>query len=144
VSEVMSLAHGDLATRSIETVLQLAPSLPPIQGDRIQLQQVMLNLVMNASEAMAGNVGGTRSLTIRTISAGGRIHVSFIDRGPGFPPDLHEKLFEPYFTTKPQGLGLGLSISRSIIAAHHCNLWGVGTPGRGASFHLSLQRSGDG
>jgi signal transduction histidine kinase len=144
VREIMSLAHGDLATRSIETVLQLAPSLAPIQGDRIQLQQVMLNLVMNASEAMAGNVGGTRRLTIRTIGAGGRIHVSFIDRGPGFPPDMHDKLFEPYFTTKPQGLGLGLSISRSIMAAHHGKLWGVGTPGRGASFHISLPRSPEG
>jgi len=66
-----------------------------------------------------------------------------IDRGPGFPADMHEKLFEPYFTTKPQGLGLGLSISRSIISAHHGKLWGVGTPKRGASFHISLPRSPD-
>ena len=144
VGEVMSLAHGDLATRSIEATLQLAPTLPPIQGDRIQLQQVLLNLVMNASEAMAGNVSGERKLTVRTIGAGGKVHISVIDRGPGFPADMHEKLFEPYFTTKPQGLGLGLSISRSIISAHHGKLWGVGTPGRGASFHISLPRSQDG
>jgi two-component system, LuxR family, sensor kinase FixL len=143
VRDVMSLAHGDLATRSIEAALQLGSDLPPIHGDRVQLQQVMLNLVMNASEAMAGNVGGARKLTIRTISAGGRVHISVIDRGPGFPPDMHDKLFEPYFTTKPQGLGLGLSISRSIIAAHHGKLWGVGTPGRGASFHISLPRNTD-
>jgi signal transduction histidine kinase len=144
VGEVMSLAHGDLATRSIEATLQLAPTLPPIQGDRIQLQQVLLNLVMNASEAMAGNVSGERKLTVRTIGAGGKVHISVIDRGPGFPADMHEKLFEPYFTTKPQGLGLGLSISRSIISAHHGKLWGVGTPKRGASFHISLPRSPDG
>ena len=143
VGEVMSLAHGDLATRSIEATLQLAPTLPPIQGDRIQLQQVLLNLVMNASEAMAGNVSGERKLTVRTIGAGGKVHISVIDRGPGFPADMHEKLFEPYFTTKPQGLGLGLSISRSIISAHHGKLWGVGTPKRGASFHISLPRSPD-
>ena len=144
VRDVMSLAHGDLATRSIEATLQLAPALPPIQGDRVQLQQVLLNLVMNASEAMAGNVSGERKLTVRTIGAGGKVHISVIDRGPGFAVDMHEKLFEPYFTTKPQGLGLGLSISRSIIAAHHGKLWGVGTPGRGASFHVSLPRSQDG
>jgi signal transduction histidine kinase len=138
VREVYSLAHGDLATRSVDTLLQLAPDLPRVQGDRVQLQQVMLNLIMNASEAMAGNVSDARKLIIRTASAGGRVHVSFLDRGPGFAPEMHDKLFEPYFTTKPQGLGLGLSISRSIVLAHGGKLWGVGTPGHGASFHLSL------
>jgi two-component system sensor kinase FixL len=138
VREVMSLARGDLATRSIEVALQLAPELPPVQADRIQLQQVMLNLVMNAAEAMAGTRSEERRLTVRTLAADGRVYVSFTDHGAGFALDMHEKLFEPYYTTKAQGLGLGLSISRSIIAAHGGRLWGVGTPGRGATFHITL------
>jgi len=138
VREVLSLAHGDLATRSIETVAQLAPALPAIHGDRIQLEQVMLNLIMNASEAMATSAAEVRRLTVRTAAVDGRVYVSFVDQGPGFEPGQHEKLFEPYYTTKPQGLGLGLSISRSIILAHHGRLWGVGTPGRGATFHIAL------
>jgi signal transduction histidine kinase len=138
VREVMSLARGDLATRSIEAVLQLAPEVPPVQADRIQLQQVMLNLVINAAEAMAGARGEDRRLIVRTLAVDGQVHVSFTDHGPGFVPDMHEKLFEPYYTTKRHGLGLGLSISRSIIAAHGGRLWGVGTPGRGATFHIAL------
>ena len=136
VQEVLSLAHGDLATRSVAVALQLAPELPPVRGDRIQLQQVMLNLILNAAEAMAAVE--ERQLTVRTRLADRLVHVSFVDRGPGFAADMHEKLFEPYYTTKPQGLGLGLSISRSIMAAHGGRLWGVGTPGRGAAFHLAL------
>jgi signal transduction histidine kinase len=139
VREVLSLAHGDLATRGIEAVPQLAAGLPAIEGDRVQLEQVMLNLIMNAGEAMAAVPGEERSLTIRTMAAAdGGVHLTFIDRGPGFAPDLYEKLFEPFYTTKPQGLGLGLSISRSIILAHGGRLWGSAVPGRGASFHIAL------
>jgi len=138
VQEVLSLAQGELATRSIETALRLAPALPEIKGDRVQLQQVMLNLILNAAEAMAASRNGDRRLTVQTIAADGRVCVSFVDQGSGFDPGLHEKLFEPYYTTKPQGLGLGLSISRSILLAHGGQLWGVGTPGRGATFHVIL------
>ena len=138
VREALSLAHGDLATRGVEAELQLASELPAVEGDPIQLQQVMLNLIMNASEAMAGARGEQRRLKLRTITAAGSVHISVIDNGPGFPAEVYEKLFEPFYTTKPQGLGLGLSISRSIIAAHGGKLWGVSKPGRGASFHLSL------
>ncbi|HWM43427.1 MAG TPA: MASE1 domain-containing protein [Burkholderiales bacterium] len=138
VQEVLSLAQGDLATRSIETVLQLAPTLPAIQGDRVQLEQVMLNLILNAGEAMVASTAEDRRLMVRTRAVDGHVYVSFVDHGPGFDPAMHEKLFEPYYTTKPQGLGLGLSISRSIILAHGGRMWGVGTPGRGATFHISL------
>ena len=136
VREVMSLAHGDLATRSIAAELRFEPLLPAIRGDRIQLQQVMLNLIMNAAEAMAG--GEKRRLAVRTAAAEGCVCVSFADSGAGFAPELHEKLFEPYYTTKPLGLGLGLSISRSIVAAHGGRLWAVPTPGGGATFHIAL------
>ncbi len=138
VREVLSLAHGDLATRSVETVLQLAPGLPRIEGDRVQLQQVMLNLIMNAGEAMAACEPSERRLLIRTAPSAGYVRVSFSDRGPGFPPAQHDRLFEPFYTTKAQGLGLGLSISRSIVAAHGGRLGGRSTDGRGATFFLSL------
>jgi signal transduction histidine kinase len=138
VLEALSLAHGDLATRGVQVELRLAAELPAIRADRVQLEQVMLNLIMNAGEAMAGGVAGKRRLTVRTAAGDGQVHLSFADQGPGFEPAAHEKLFEPYYTTKPQGLGLGLSISRSIIAAHGGRLWGAGAPGRGATFHIAL------
>ena len=126
---MLSLAHGDLTTRGIEPVLKLAPRPPLIHGDRVQLEQVMLNLMLNAAEAMAAQAGAERTLTVRTSGAAPWVHMSFTDRGPGFAAELIEKLFEPFYTTKPQGLGLGLSISRSIIRAHGGRLWGAATPG---------------
>jgi signal transduction histidine kinase len=136
--EVLSIARGDLVTRGVEIVLELQERLPAVQGDPVQLQQVMLNLLMNASEAMAQSASRDRILRVRTSSAGGEVHMSFIDRGTGFKPDLGEQLFEAFYTTKPQGLGLGLSISRSIVAAHGGRLWGVTIGGQGATFHLVL------
>ena len=138
IREVMTLAHGDLVTRGIQAELRLAPILPPVKGDRIQLEQVMLNLIMNAAEAMTGPASTERMLTVSSIAVDGRAYLSFADRGPGFLPEMHEKLFEPYYTTKAQGLGLGLSISRSIILAHGGRMWGVSSPGRGATFHIAL------
>jgi signal transduction histidine kinase len=138
VQETLSLANGDLTTRSIQTLTQLAPALPAVRGDRVQLQQVMLNLIMNACEAMAGIRTEERKLTVRTLAADGRVYLTVTDHGPGFAPEEHERLFEPYYTTKPHGLGLGLSISRTIVAAHGGKLWGVGTPGAGATFHVAL------
>ena len=138
VLEVLSLAHGDLATRSVRVELRLAAELPAIRGDRVQLEQVMLNLIMNASEAMAATENGRRRLKVRTAASDGSVHISFADRGSGFDPAVHERLFESYYTTKPQGLGLGLSISRSIVLAHGGRLWGAGAPGQGATFHIAL------
>ena len=138
VREVLSLAHGELATRSIDLNLELAPELPAIHGDRIQLEQVMLNLVMNGSEAMAAVRPETRRLTVMTRATDRNVHISVADRGPGFAADAADKLFEPYYTTKAQGLGLGLSISRSIVLAHGGQLWGVGKAGIGATFYIAL------
>jgi signal transduction histidine kinase len=142
VREALGIVHGDLITRAVEVVPQLAAGLPALAGDRVELQQVMLNLILNACEAMSGAEPGSRSLTVRSRTAEGGVQVSFIDRGPGFPAGQHEKLFEPFYTTKPQGLGLGLSISRSIVLAHGGRLWGSATPGRGASFHIYLPARG--
>jgi signal transduction histidine kinase len=138
VRETLSLAQGDLATRSIAPVLKLAPGTLAIHGDRIQLEQVMLNLILNGAEAMAGHTAAERTITVRSAGNDSWVYVSFADRGPGFAPDLIEKLFEPFYTTKPQGLGLGLSISRSIVLAHGGRLWGASHAAHGASFHIAL------
>ena len=142
VHEVLGIVHGDLVTRSIEVVPELAAALPRIHGDRFELEQVMLNLVINACDAMAGGVTPEqRRLTVRTRAvdvADGAVQISFADCGTGFTPEQYARLFEPFYTTKPRGLGLGLSISRAIIRAHHGRLWGNSTPGKGASFHIVL------
>ena len=141
VHEVLGIVHGDFVTRSVEVVPELAAALPKVQGDRVELEQVMLNLVMNACDAMAGLPSEQRRLTLRTRAVDvedGAVQISFADCGPGFTPEQYARLFEPFYTTKPRGLGLGLSISRAIIRAHHGRLWGTSSPGAGASFHIVL------
>jgi len=142
VHEVLGIVHGDLITRSVEVVPELAAALPRIHGDRVELEQVMLNLVINACDAMAGGIAPEqRRLTVRTRAVDvedGAVQISFGDCGPGFTAEQYARLFEPFYTTKPRGLGLGLSISRAIIRAHHGRLWGSSIPGKGASFHMVL------
>ena len=140
VREVFALAHGDLATRGVETAVRLSIELPVIEGDRIQLQQVMLNLILNAAEAMAATESGQRRLTVRTTATPKHVYLTFADSGPGFAAERKEKLFEPFYTTKPQGLGLGLSISRSIVQAHKGRLLCRSMLGRGAAFSIVLAR----
>jgi signal transduction histidine kinase len=140
VHEVLGIVHGDLVTRSVEVVPELAAALPKVHGDRVELEQVMLNLVVNACDAMAGGIAPEqRRLTVRTRAVEeGAVQISFSDCGPGFTPEQYARLFEPFHTTKPRGLGLGLSISRAIIRTHHGRLWGSSVPGKGASFHIVL------
>jgi signal transduction histidine kinase len=138
VHEVLGIAHGDLMTRSVQVVPDLSPDLPRIQGDRVQLEQVMLNLLMNACDAMSASAADGRRLTVRTRMGDGGVLIAFADVGPGFRAEDYEMLFQPFYTTKPQGLGLGLSISRSIITAHGGNLWGTSGFGQGATFHIFL------
>src|SRR5262245_28509262 len=139
VHEALDLAHGDLVTRNIEVSVDLAPRLPPVRADRVQLEQVLLNLLVNACEAMGQNEPHDRRVSIgtRALSDGG-VQVSVGDRGPGIAADRQARLFEPFFTTKPQGLGLGLSISRSIVTAHGGRLWAETDAARGATFHVAL------
>jgi two-component system sensor kinase FixL len=138
VREVLSIAQGDLITRSIEVQTDLAARLPLIEGDRVQLEQVMLNLVMNACDAMSAGGADARRLRIRTRARDGHVKISFVDLGLGFHAEDYEKLFQPFYTTKAQGLGLGLSISRSIVTAHAGRLWGASKPGQGATFTMAL------
>jgi len=137
VEDALALTHGDLTTRGVELVLRLAPRLPEIRGDRVQLQQVVLNLVVNAAEAMAPCPQKDRLLTVQTLTTKGRVHINVVDRGSGFNVPA-ERLFEAFYTTKPQGLGLGLSISKSIIKAHGGRLWATTRRGGGAAFLITL------
>ena len=137
VREVLALAQGDLATRGIEVSTRLQPNLPEVRADRVQLEQVLLNLVVNAAEAMRACAPRDRLLIVQSMATAGRIHVNVIDRGSGFKvsPD---QLFEPFYTTKPQGLGLGLSISKSIVTAHGGRLRATTRRGGGAAFLVTL------
>ena len=119
---------------------ELARDLPPITGDQVQLQQVILNLVLNAADAMAANAPGTRRLHLVTARCNGAVRVSVRDEGGGLPSDI-ERLFEPFYTTKTQGLGMGLAICRSIVAAHQGQLWAAPHPDGGAVFYVELPDS---
>jgi PAS domain S-box-containing protein len=139
VLDVLRLVRSDLVNQNLTARTELAPALPLVQGDGVQLQQVLLNLVMNACDAMLGAATDTRQLTIRTgLSEDGSVRVSVIDSGPGIPPDKLEQVFQSFFTTKAQGMGLGLTVSRSIITAHNGQLWATNNPARGAAFHFTL------
>jgi len=137
VHEALSLVQGDLATRGVEVVLRLAHQLPAVRGDRVQLQQVLLNLIVNGAEAMATVPQNDRLLTVQTMSTAGRVHINVTDHGIGLPA-RPEKLFEAFYTTKPKGLGLGLSISKSIIDLHGGRLWASTRRGGGAAFLITL------
>jgi PAS domain S-box-containing protein len=139
VQEVLKLIHGDLVNHSVTMHTQLAPALPTVKGDRVQLQQVLLNLVMNASDAMNRNSSTDRQMIVCTgLSEGEGVRFSVSDCGSGIAPDKFEQVFEPFFTTKSHGLGLGLSVCRTIISAHGGKLWAANNPERGVTFHFTV------
>jgi signal transduction histidine kinase len=116
----------------------LSKQLPPVPGDRIQLQQVLLNLVMNACDAMMG-LDEERVLTVQTqLVTGSGVEVAITDIGHGIPVDDLERIFTPFVTDKAEGIGLGLSICRTIIRAHHGRLWATKNEPRGATLHFVL------
>jgi PAS domain S-box-containing protein len=126
--ETVALLRDEAARYNISLRMELAADLPPIVGDRVQLQQVAMNLIVNGIEAMKG-VDGIREMVIKSQrAADGQILVSVSDTGIGFPPQLAEQIFEAFFTTKPGGTGMGLRICRSIVESHGGRLWAVGSP----------------
>lgn len=138
-TDVLALVWSELIERRVVVETHLAAALPLVQGDRVQLQQVLLNLVINACEAMSDNGPVDRTVTVTTsLDGDGVVQVSVTDRGSGIPPDAAERLFEPFFTTKPNGLGLGLSICRSIMTAHGGSLSAAENADRGSTFTLVL------
>jgi PAS domain S-box-containing protein len=136
--ETVALLRGEAARYDISVRTELAADLPQIVGDRVQLQQVAMNLIVNSIEAMK-DVDGIREMIIKSQRADNQqILVSVSDTGIGFPPQLAEQIFDPFFTTKLHGTGMGLRISRSIIESHGGRLWAVGSLGRGATLHINL------
>jgi signal transduction histidine kinase len=139
ILEVIPLIHSEAVKNGVTIQRQLTDRLPSIQGDRIQLQQVILNLMVNAIQAMSSLTKGIRELHIGTESAeedGVRIGVR--DTGPGLSAENLQRLFEPFYTTKPNGMGMGLSICRSIIEDHGGRLWATGLHPHGALFQFTI------
>ena len=142
IGHVLPLVRPELDRHGIALQMSLAADLPAVLGDRIQLQQVLLNLLVNAAEAMRDVPPGRRRLVVRaaveTIEDGPWAVVAVEDAGVGFPEPEPLHLFDPFFTTKPHGLGMGLSISRSIVEGHGGRLWATANPEHGATFHIAL------
>ncbi|MBV8100421.1 MAG: PAS domain S-box protein [Verrucomicrobia bacterium] len=139
VENVMKLMRSDLINQHVTIDVELAPDLPLVDGDEIQLQQVLLNLVVNACDAMAQVEALNRGLAISTELAGSKaVRVSVADHGCGIPPEKVEGIFEPFFTTKETGTGLGLAVCRTIITAHGGKLWAANNPGSGATVQFTL------
>jgi PAS domain S-box-containing protein len=134
ILEVIALARAEAANNSVSVRTQLAEGLPPVQGDRVQLQQVLLNLIINAIEAMRDVGEEERELLISSRNEPDGVSVEVRDSGSGFAPETLDRVFEAFYTTKPSGLGLGLSICRSIIEAHNGRLWASPNVPRGAIF----------
>ncbi len=142
LEDVMRLLNTDLVARGVTVARELADDLPRVLGDRVQLQQVVINLVTNGAEAMAATEPGGRCLHIATSRRNGDVRLSVRDHGCGLPADV-ERLFAPFHTTKAHGLGMGLAICRTILDAHHGRLWAEPHEERGAVFHLELPAHSD-
>jgi PAS domain S-box-containing protein len=138
INEIIALAQGAAAKNSVSIVAALTEGLPAVQGDRVQLQQVVLNLMLNAVEAMGSVEMGTRELSITTERDETGVLVAVHDSGPGIDPEHLERVFEAFYTTKSGGIGMGLSICRSIIHAHGGRLWAEANEPRGAVFRFTL------
>jgi signal transduction histidine kinase len=139
ILEVTALTRSEAVKTGVRVGTQLAGELPRIQCDRVQLQQVMLNLIVNAIQSMSGVEDGNRELHISTVSIEPEgVCVAVRDTGHGLRPESLPRLFEPFYTTKPDGMGMGLSICRSIIEAHGGRLWATGCEPRGALFQFTV------
>jgi C4-dicarboxylate-specific signal transduction histidine kinase len=139
VRHVIALIRIEVLRQGVSLRTEFATSLPAMNGDRVQLQQVILNLIMNSVEAMSGTNGEERELTIITeTEASGTVVVRVRDSGPGLDPQCMDRLFEAFYTTKSSGMGMGLAICRSIIENHGGRLWATANVPRGAVFQFTL------
>jgi signal transduction histidine kinase len=139
ILEVTALTHSEAVKTGVMVGTQLAGELPRIQCDRVQLQQVMLNLIVNAIQSMSSVEDGNRELHISTVSIEPEgVRVAVRDTGHGLRPESLPRLFEPFYTTKPEGMGMGLSICRSIVEAHGGRLWATRCEPRGALFQFTI------
>jgi signal transduction histidine kinase len=133
--EMVVLLRGEANRFAVSIRTDLAADVPKITADRVQMQQVLMNLMLNAIEAMK-ETGGV--LTVNSQPEDGHVLISVSDTGVGLPTENTDRIFEAFFTTRPQGSGMGLAISRSIVESHGGRLWATPNSGRGASFHFSL------
>jgi signal transduction histidine kinase len=138
IVEVLRLLEAESRRRQVALVRDLDASLPKVLGDRVHLQQVMLNLVLNAMDAMADTPEHLRCVVVHATRSADAVEVAVTDHGHGIAPERLPKLFESFFTTKEQGMGLGLSIARSIVEAHGGRIWATSDNGRGATFRFTL------
>jgi PAS domain S-box-containing protein len=138
IREVLGLAHNELMTAGIAVHTEVTTDVPTVLGDRVQLQQVILNLIINAIDAMNTITERPRTLLIKTAKHAEGALIRVQDSGRGFDPEQAERIFEAFFTTKPEGIGMGLAISRSIVEAHGGRLWAMPGSANGAVFQLIL------
>ena len=139
VLDVLRLMRSDLINRRITASSELAPQLPEVRGDRVQLQQVLLNLLINAADSTPEGASEVHPLVVRTTRIGsGEVCISVTDQGRGIPPADLQQVFEPFMTTKTHGMGLGLTVCRTIMHAHRGRIWAENNAGPGATFHFSL------
>ena len=141
VGEMVSVLRGEAHRHAVSIRADLAPDLPRVAVDRVQVQQVLMNLILNGVDAMKG-VDAPREIAVETRRRGDECLVSVADTGPGLSPDLTDRIFEAFFTTKADGTGMGLTISRSIVEAHGGRLWAEAGRGRGVSFLFTLPTAG--
>ena len=137
LDDLLRLTRSDLIARGVSVSNLTTGDLPPAMTDRVQLQQVLLNLIVNACDAMESNPPGDRNLTLTTFIAQNEVHIGVLDCGVGLPDDV-ETLFQPFHTTKAGGLGLGLSICRTLVTSHGGRLWAERRAERGAAFYVAL------
>ena len=139
IRDVVLLLHSDAVMRKINVTLEAEPEMPGVRGDRVQLQQVVLNLLLNAFDAMKDSDRSDRTVLLNIARIDERmLKVSVTDAGPGLPAGSPERVFDAFYTTKSNGLGMGLSISRSIIEAHGGRLWAENNLTRGATFSFTI------
>jgi PAS domain S-box-containing protein len=139
IAEVVALVRGDAAERGVKVEVAAAPNLPDVRGDRVHLQQVLLNLIINAMDALRESKAGDHRISIRAAgTADGQVVVSVSDNGPGIAEDKLGKVFEPFFTTKSTGMGVGLAVTQNLIEAHRGKIWAENRPEGGAVFHFTV------
>jgi signal transduction histidine kinase len=139
IEEIVTLTQAEARRKKVGILTELDANLPAVTGDRVHVQQVVMNLILNGIEAMSSVEDRGRDLVIRTQpSEGGRVQVAVQDSGIGFDPPSGERIFDAFYTTKPGGLGMGLSISRSIVETHGGRLWATANDGPGATFQFTL------